>query len=390
MSRVMAFIASLCVAVFAVLPGRASAWDSNSFVGDSVEFYSYEPVMSLSSAGASVLSDSASSDSVTGFDFISLFSLASGYEYCFYLADYYWPREVIGGVSVGGYSIPVIAPSPGYSTYFNLDSHNITFGLPDGASCPVNVTEHASAYLTDVTGLAYAASSGSSGADASDSVKLSLNISSFGSFSSFSLDGSLLLWSFSPDYSYSFNGGSISLYVNDAFVHRFYASSSSGGVLDFASFIYSGSVPVTSISFVVSPDWGSISVSEGDSFDLPLRTRLDQMGGVQFSVLSGDTVLDGFNDEGQDAINQEDALQSQWGGSMVDNFNALNVGSFSYPDGLMSAFSLVSGIFQDIWSSFGDYALLWVFPLTLAIVLLVIGRISKTAGRGHKAEGGGD
>lgn len=388
MARVMAFIASFCVAVFAVLPGRASAWDSNSFVGDSVEFYSYEPVMSLSSAGASVLSDSVFSDSVTGSDFISLFSLASGYEYCFYLADYYWPPEVIGGVSVGGFSSTLIVPSPGYSTYFEFGSHNITFGLPYGASCPVNSTEHGHDYLTDVTGLAYAASSGSSGADASDSVKLSLNISSFGSFSSFSLDGSLLLWSFSPDYSHQFYGGSVSLYVNGAFVHRFYSSSS--GVLDFASFIYSGSVPITSISFVVSPDWKSISVSEGDSFDLPLCTRLDHMGGVQFSVLSGDTVLDGFNDEGQDAINQEDALQSEWGGSMVDNFNALNVGSFSYPDGLRSAFSLVSGIFQDIWSAFGDYAILWVFPLTLAIILLVVGRISKTAGRGKKAEGGGE
>ena len=57
-------------------------------------------------------------------------------------------------------------------------------------------------------------------------------------------------------------------------------------------------------------------------------------------------------------------------GSMEDNFNALNIDSFTIPDGVLSGFTLVLNVFS--------------------IVLLIIGRISKSAGHKDSSAKGGD
>lgn len=77
---------------------------------------------------------------------------------------------------------------------------------------------------------------------------------------------------------------------------------------------------------------------------------------------------------------------------MTENFNKLDISNFTFPTGLVSGFSLITGIFQDIWNAMGEYKIMYVFPLTLGIVLLLIGRISRFAGRGssRKSDGGGD
>ncbi len=75
-----------------------------------------------------------------------------------------------------------------------------------------------------------------------------------------------------------------------------------------------------------------------------------------------------------------DQFESQWTGSMTDNFNALSLGDFSFPSGLLSAFSFISSIFTRLWNAMGVYSILYTFPLFLGIVLLLIGRISKFSG----------
>ena len=67
---------------------------------------------------------------------------------------------------------------------------------------------------------------------------------------------------------------------------------------------------------------------------------------------------------------------------MEDNFNALNIDSFTIPDGVLSGFTLVLNVFSSVWSALGAYQIIFTFPLMLSIVLLIIGRISKSAG--HK------
>lgn len=98
------------------------------------------------------------------------------------------------------------------------------------------------------------------------------------------------------------------------------------------------------------------------------------------SFLSPDVALGADVDQAQDDINNHESIESQWTGSMSSNFDALDMDSFTFPSGLLSGFSLITGIFQDLWNGMGDYKILYVFPLFLGIALLLIGRISKFSG----------
>lgn len=108
----------------------------------------------------------------------------------------------------------------------------------------------------------------------------------------------------------------------------------------------------------------------------------------KIGILSDNSALDGEISSAQDNINDLDGIESEWTGSMTSNFDALDLGNFSFPSGLISGFALITGIFQDLWNSMGEYKILFVFPLTLGVVLLLIGRISKFSG-GHSSRSSG-
>ena len=84
----------------------------------------------------------------------------------------------------------------------------------------------------------------------------------------------------------------------------------------------------------------------------------------------------------QENVDDLDSMEQEFFGSMEDNFNALNIDSFTIPDGVLSGFTLVLSVFSSVWTALGTYQILFTFPLMLSIVLLIIGRISKSAG--HK------
>lgn len=107
-----------------------------------------------------------------------------------------------------------------------------------------------------------------------------------------------------------------------------------------------------------------------------------------FSTLTDDGILNGFNDNAQDAMNQQNAIESQWTGSMTENFNNLSLSDFSFPTAAVTGFTLISGIFNDLWNAMGDFRIVYVFPLTLGVVLLLIGRLSRTSVK--RSSGRGD
>lgn len=167
----------------------------------------------------------------------------------------------------------------------------------------------------------------------------------------------------------------IELLVNGSLTRTFYPSDSD--IFDFADYIYSGSVPVTQISFRFYPDAFNYSRTFSSDFSAVFGLSVYVDDSLRIDTLSGDSALDGFTDQAQDDLNDYNSIESEWGGSMVDNFNSLNMGDFSFASGALSAFTLVSGIFSDLWNAFGDYSVIFTFPLTLGIALLVIGRISR-------------
>ena len=94
---------------------------------------------------------------------------------------------------------------------------------------------------------------------------------------------------------------------------------------------------------------------------------------------------------GDSLQDQSDALEnqeSQWVGSMTDNFESLQMGNFAFPVGIISGFGLITSIFSQLWDKLGAYAAIYTFPLFLGIALLLIGRMSKFAGRSSSRKDG--
>lgn len=109
------------------------------------------------------------------------------------------------------------------------------------------------------------------------------------------------------------------------------------------------------------------------------------------SIDSVDLVaLDTANTNASNTIDDHTQVEQQWTGSMTDNFNALNIGNFTFGDGLISGFGLVSDLFMRIWTGLGSYAVVYTFPLYLGVVLLLIGRISKFSGSQGSSNKRGD
>ena len=374
MRRLFGLITALAVSFFAMMP--VSAWDKYSFVGDSV--YSVRPNSDLQS----VPSVHAPTDtSASGADFLNLLSLDSGRVYGF--ISVYHPPEDVGVVSIPGFDEQRAVPVSGMTaTKYVYDYGNGTCYTSFDTST-VDFEQNLNGGEFDGLLSCFSGPYSTAGGGFDPVTVMDVDISSFRSFNTFSLSGRCRAYTdLYPVDAPVRVITDFAILVNGAYVRTFYPDSSN--YINFSDFIYTSTSPIKSLQFqfhVQSSSYGA------DLTSAPMRIVL-VADSILFSVLSGSEINDAVNDEGQDAINDEDALQSEWGGSMVDNFNNLNVGNFKYPSGLTSAFSLVSGIFQDIWYAFDDYAILWVFPLTLAILLLVVGRLSKFAGRFSKDGGG--
>lgn len=91
---------------------------------------------------------------------------------------------------------------------------------------------------------------------------------------------------------------------------------------------------------------------------------------------------------GAQIMMQTDA-ESYWKDKNTENFNALDIGNFSFDNGLMSALSAVGKWFSNLWDALGPVTIIFTFPLILGISLVVVGRVSRSAGKGSKSGKGG-
>lgn len=79
-----------------------------------------------------------------------------------------------------------------------------------------------------------------------------------------------------------------------------------------------------------------------------------------------------------------------WTDKNTENFDALDMGNWSFGDGVVGALPTVGNLFKSLWDSIGESTLIFVFPLMLGIALVIVGRLSRTAGKGSKKGGGDD
>lgn len=164
---------------------------------------------------------------------------------------------------------------------------------------------------------------------------------------------------------------------------------------DFGGYVYSGSSVVSVISFRFTlPFWSFVSSDPAlaglCNACLACSVSPGASNALTISFLDGQDVINAQNDKTKSDINKHEEYESQWTGSMAENFNALGFDSFSWSDSLVSGFSLFSGIFMDIWRALGGATILFTFPLLLGVALLLIGRISRSGGRSGSGKGGGD
>lgn len=159
----------------------------------------------------------------------------------------------------------------------------------------------------------------------------------------------------------------------------------SGRTLNYSGIFHFTSTPSSIQLRLLGPLYTSTSGlpsddSESGSLSFYYYMFIRDDSSLTCSFLGANAALDGDVNQAQGDLDDLDSIESEWTGSMTSNFDALDLGNFSFPSGLVSGFALITGIFQDLWNGMGDYKILFVFPLTLGVVLLLIGRISKFSG----------
>lgn len=241
-----------------------------------------------------------------------------------------------------------------------------------------------------MTNHAGATGGGNTGRD-SWSFTVNYDVSSYNS-SAFSLDGidgfQVGLWT--PAAGYYAYPLSVDVLVDGQQVLSL--SRGSALTIDFGGYVFSGSKSISTISFRWNMPFNLfVSTSTADAGTCHAEIRgtslVDSPDALAISFLDGQDVINAQNNKTKDDINKHEEYESQWTGSMTENFNKLDVGNFTFHSGLIAGFAMVSGIFMDLWRGMGDAAVAYVFPLTLGVVLMLLGRISRTGGKRGTEEG---
>lgn len=107
------------------------------------------------------------------------------------------------------------------------------------------------------------------------------------------------------------------------------------------------------------------------------------------SLASESAAVDTKSEQLAGQIMQRVDSEQYWADKNTETFNALDMDNFTFGDGVVGALPTVGNLFKSLWDSFGDVTLIFTFPLMLGIALVIVGRISRTSGKGSK-KGGDD
>ena len=108
------------------------------------------------------------------------------------------------------------------------------------------------------------------------------------------------------------------------------------------------------------------------------------------SLATESQALDQKSENVAGQIMQRVDAEQYWTDKNTENFTALDMGNWTFGDGVVGALPTVGNLFKSLWDSFGDATLIFVFPLMLGIALVIVGRLSRTSGKGSKKGGGED
>lgn len=98
--------------------------------------------------------------------------------------------------------------------------------------------------------------------------------------------------------------------------------------------------------------------------------------------------FEGSNSDLNHGIQNNDAIEQEWTGSLSDTWSAMHIADFTFDSSFTSGFMWVSGWFSNIYNSLGLYGSIVILPLIIGICKLLLGYF-RFAGHGH-SKGGGD
>ena len=363
LSRVL--LAGLVMASSLIMP--VGAWDKYSFFGDSVYFGT--PVSDAQLYPVDAKADSSSSSSLVGLDLLQKLSYNGGASGVFNVELDLSPYPNQDGIDI----YPAIDSSSTLDQTMLGTSGAYHFLMSSTLPFPSNTS---TLTYESFYGFYFSGVIGEYPKYNYTYADFPLDLSSLGDFSAFSMHGTVnvhgglldnLAWLSYP------NAVSCTVFVNGAEYRTFYINSNSQ--IDFADSIFSSSNGIDSVMFRFTfPMQGADKVS-----NWRLRISFDDFDSLRFDTLSGESVLDGYVDNAQDSINDWDSIESEFGSDATEGFNGLDLDNFTYPSDFLAAFSLVSGIFTDLWNCMGDFQIIYLLPLTLGICLLLVGRVSRSS-----------
>lgn len=108
------------------------------------------------------------------------------------------------------------------------------------------------------------------------------------------------------------------------------------------------------------------------------------------SLKNESAAIDNKSQQVGEQIMQRINSEQFWEDKNTENFNALDMGNWTFGDGVVGALPTVSNLFKGLWDSCGEVILIFTFPLMLGLALVIIGRISRHSGKGGKSGGDSD
>lgn len=167
----------------------------------------------------------------------------------------------------------------------------------------------------------------------------------------------------------------IEILVDGVLVKSFSVDSPSRSIsLD--GYIYSGSSPVSTVTFRLYHDQTGLSVVDGSTYS----SRVYLYGSTTASItgLIGSSAGIPSGMQGADnTLGDYENAEDQYFDNAESAVGGLNT---SVPDGMLGSAAMIGGMFNDLWTVLGDFSLIYFIPLLFSFFLWIIGR--KRGGSG--------
>lgn len=134
--------------------------------------------------------------------------------------------------------------------------------------------------------------------------------------------------------------------------------------------------------------------TESDDIQATINAAIDKMIAYLDNAFNS-AVNPALPGTSQDITTNNDTVhnaESDYQSTAADRFDSISADFSGFDGSILSGVALGGSLFQRLWNVLGDYVILYTFPLTLSICLVVVGRLSRNASRsgGGKKKDGDD